>query len=98
MLHFCNNKAIKEGNMRKITFSLSKGGVSKSTTAVALAHGLTLQNKKVLIIDCDDQGQDAFLLGCKPPFGLAELLNKEKTAQDAIFETRPNLWIFANCF
>lgn len=81
--------------MRKITISLSKGGVSKSTTAVALAHGLTIQKKKVLIIDCDDQGQDAFLLGCKPPFGLSEVLNEEKAAQDAIFEARPNLWILA---
>lgn len=81
--------------MRKIAVSLSKGGVAKSSTSVALAHGLALQNKKVLLIDTDDQGQDAFLLGVKPPFGLADVLNEEKTAQEAIFEARPGLWILA---
>jgi chromosome partitioning protein len=81
--------------MRKIAVSLSKGGVAKSSTSVALAHGLALQNKRVLIVDTDDQGQDAFLLGVKPPFGLAEVLNEEKTAQDAIFEARQGLWILA---
>jgi chromosome partitioning protein len=81
--------------MRKIVISLSKGGVAKSSTAVALAHGLALQKKRVLIIDTDDQGQDAFLLGVKPTLGLAEVLNEEVQAKDAIFETRPNLWILS---
>ena len=81
--------------MRKIAISLSKGGVSKSTTAVSVAHGLTLHKKKVLLIDTDDQGQDAFLLGIKPPLGLAEVLNEEVSAQDAIFEARPGLWVLS---
>lgn len=81
--------------MRKIAVSLSKGGVAKSSSSVAIAHGLSLQNKRVLLIDTDDQGQDAFLLGVKPPKGLAELLNDEIKAEDAIFEARPNLWILS---
>lgn len=81
--------------MRKIAVSLSKGGVAKSSTSVALAHGLALQKKRVLIVDTDDQGQDAFLLGVKPTFGLADVLNEDKTAQEAIFEARPGLWILA---
>jgi chromosome partitioning protein len=81
--------------MRKIAISLSKGGVAKSSTAVAVAHGLSLHKKKVLLIDTDDQGQDAFLLGVKPPFGLSEVLNEDKPAQEAIFEARPGLWILA---
>jgi chromosome partitioning protein len=81
--------------MRKIAVSLSKGGVAKSSTSVALAHGLSLQKKKVLLVDTDDQGQDAFLLGVKPPFGLADVLNEDKTAQEAIFEARPGLFILA---
>lgn len=81
--------------MRKIAVSLSKGGVGKSSSSVTLAHGLALQKKKVLLIDTDDQGQCALLLGVKPPKGLAEVLNEEISAQDAIFEARPNLWILA---
>lgn len=64
--------------MRRIAVSLSKGGVAKSSTSVALAHGFALQKKKVLLIDADDQGQDAFLLGVKPPLGLAEVLNEDR--------------------
>jgi chromosome partitioning protein len=81
--------------MRKIAVSLSKGGVGKSSSVIAIAHGLALQNKRVLIVDTDDQGQDAFLLGVKPPYGLADVLNEEVTAQEAIYEARPGLWILA---
>lgn len=81
--------------MRKIAISLSKGGVAKSSTAVAVAHGLSLQKKAVLLIDTDDQGQDAFLLGVKPPLGLADVISDDKPAQDAMFEARPGLWLLA---
>lgn len=81
--------------MKKLAVTLSKGGVAKSSTSIALAHGLSMKGKKVLLIDTDDQGQDAFLLGIKPAFGLAEVLNEEKTIEEAIVEARPNLWVLA---
>lgn len=81
--------------MRKIAISLSKGGVGKSSSAVTIAHGLARAGKKVLLIDTDDQGQDAFLLGIKPVKGLAEVLNGEIEPEDALFEARQNLWILA---
>lgn len=81
--------------MRKIAISLSKGGVSKSTSSVAIAHGLARAGKRTLLIDTDDQGQDSFLLGVKPPKGLAEVLNDEIPVQEAIFQARPNLWILS---
>lgn len=81
--------------MRKIAVSLSKGGVGKSSTSVTIAHGLALSGKKVLLIDTDDQGQDAFLLGVKPPSGLSDVLDGKINVEDAIFEARPNLWLLA---
>ena len=81
--------------MRKIAITLSKGGVGKSTGAVSIAHGLALKGRRVLLIDTDDQGQDAFLLGVEPPHGLADVLNEDVPAEKAIFQARPNLWILA---
>lgn len=81
--------------MRKITVSLSKGGVGKSSSAVSISHGLARQGKRVLIVDTDDQGQDAFLLGVSPEKGLADVINGEYGAKDAIFQARENLWILS---
>jgi chromosome partitioning protein len=81
--------------MRKIAIALSKGGVAKSTSCINLAHGLALKGKRVLIVDTDDQGQDAFLLGVKPQQGLAEVLQERCDADQAMLEVRNNLWLMA---
>jgi len=81
--------------MRKIVISLSKGGVSKSTSSVTIAHGLSLKGKRVLLVDLDDQGQDSFLLGVQPPKGLSDVLLDELPVEQAIFQARPNLFILA---
>ena len=81
--------------MRKIAISLSKGGVGKSTVSVSIAHGLALAGRRVLLVDTDDQGQDSFLLGVNPSKGLADVLNEEMTANQAMFQARPNLSILA---
>ena len=81
--------------MRKICVALSKGGVAKSSTAVSLAHGLALAGKKTLLIDTDDQGQDAFMLGINAKVGLADVLNSDLDVSDAMIEARDNLWLLA---
>ena len=81
--------------MRKICVSLSKGGVAKSTTAVSIGHGLAMAKKKTLVIDTDDQGQDAFLLGCSPKYNLADVLNGKVSALEAAHEARANLCILS---
>lgn len=43
-----------------------KGGVTKTTTAVSIAQGLSLRGLKVLLVDCDPQGSATQLLGIDP--------------------------------
>jgi chromosome partitioning protein len=43
-----------------------KGGVTKTTTAVTLAQGLSIRGHKVLVIDCDPQASLTTLFGILP--------------------------------
>lgn len=80
---------------RKISVSLSKGGVGKTTTSVNLSAGLALAGYKVLLVDTDTQGQSAYNLGLKPSAGLTEFLTGELSAEEATMEARKNLWLLA---
>lgn len=84
-----------DSGVRRIGVCLSKGGVGKTTTAVNLAAGCALAGYKVLLVDTDTQGQSAYMLGVKPPGGLAELLTQELIQEETLFKARENLWLLA---
>lgn len=59
---------------RAVTIAVGnfKGGVSKTTTAMVLAQGLSLRGHKVLVIDADPQGSLTTLFGIMPDTEVAE--------------------------
>jgi chromosome partitioning protein len=75
--------------MRKYAIMTMKGGTGKTTTAVSLAHGLSLAGRRVLLIDCDPQRSVAVTFGVESSKGLADLL----TSGDVdILQVRDNLF------
>jgi chromosome partitioning protein len=77
--------------MRKIAVSLFKGGVGKTTTSINLAHALARRGRRVLLVDCDTQGQAAGALGLDRRPGLAELALGEVPLDEALIPARDNL-------
>jgi len=64
-----------------------KGGVAKTSTAVALAQGLTLRGMKVLLVDCDGQGTATQLCGINPE----ENVEEEQTIMPYVYGDEPDL-------
>ena len=69
-----------------------KGGVGKTTTAINLAAGLALKNKKILVIDLDPQGNATTGLGLSNSENSGEtiyaVLNGTKKISDVIKKTQ----------
>lgn len=64
-----------------IAFANHKGGVGKTTTVTNTAHGLVKSKKKVLVVDCDPQGNASMTLGQISPF-------EQKVTIENLFTTR----------
>ena len=59
---------------RIIAIANQKDRIGKTTTAVNLGHGLALRGKRVLLVDCDPQGQIATFLGMRQESALFDRL------------------------
>jgi chromosome partitioning protein len=71
-----------------IVIANQKGGVGKTTTAVSVAHGLALRNRRVLLVDFDPQGQCATSLAVNPePGAFNALVNSRSDIHQWIRDT-----------
>lgn len=83
--------------MHVISFANNKGGVGKTTSALAVAHTLQTQGLEVLLIDADPQANASktFASSAPPvsPAGLGEVLEGRLPLAQVLEQPAPGLWL-----
>lgn len=77
-----------------LAFSTNKGGVLKTTLASSIAGVLSKQNKKILVIDLDNQGNVGVNFGQNPDnfeHTIYDVLLNDLNINDAIINVAPNI-------
>jgi len=82
--------------MRTICIFNHKGGVGKTTTAINLAAGLSRENKKVLLVDLDPQGNVDTCLKIKKEHTLYDAMTGKQPVQQCIANLAENLDILSS--
>lgn len=80
---------LRPAEARAVTVAIGnfKGGVSKTTTCMTLAQGLSMRGHRVLVLDCDPQGSLTTLFGVLPDTDVAE----EQTVARLVFDESATL-------
>ena len=81
--------------MRVIAVINQKGGVGKTTTAMNVAHALSLEGKRVLLIDLDSQSHLTASLGMlkSGQRGIDEVLRGHCDIEDVMQEVRKKMFV-----
>ena len=82
--------------MHIITFANNKGGVGKTTSALAVAHTLHKQGLRVLLIDADPQANASKTFpaaGAAQPTGLGSVLEGRLALSEALESPVPDFWL-----
>lgn len=81
------NSGADQNGIRVIAVTSGKGGVGKSNVVSNLAIAMSMQGKKVLVIDADlGLGNLDVLLGLSPAYNLNHVLNGEKSLSEILID------------